>query len=66
MFASKTPLIFILQILAVIFLSTMVLLITENPLAIIGLMFLPQIPLINGQDQEPEREPAIGFTADID
>lgn len=63
MFPSKTPVIFVLHMMIVMIVTIAVLAWTMNPLAILGLMFMPSIPMTL---PAPERESAIGFTADVD
>lgn len=58
MFPSKTPSLYVLQLLGVLGLSLAVLLVTSNPLALLGLMFIPQFPLVPDTGKQ-ELEPAV-------
>jgi len=67
MFPSKNPLQYILMTLGVCAIILLTLYFTHNPLAMLGIMLLPQVPIVARDPlSEPEGEPAIGFHADID
>lgn len=64
MFPSKLPIPILLHIIGIIAIIIVTLIVTGNPLAILGLFMMPEVPLVADQDEE-EREPAIGFHADV-
>lgn len=64
MFPSKHPFAIYLQIIVVAVVIIGTLIATSNPLAMLGLYFLPQIPIVS--QEEPEETGKIGFTADMD
>jgi hypothetical protein len=51
MFPSRTPVLFVLIVLSVIAAVTATLCLTHNPLALLGLFFLPEPPVM----QDPEQ-----------
>ena len=66
MFPSKHPFAIYLQIIVVAVVIIGTLIATSNPLALLGLYFLPQIPIVApDESDESEETGKIGFTADV-
>jgi hypothetical protein len=74
MFPTRLPWLYVLQILAVLAVIVVTLVLTQNPLALLGLNFLPQVPLVHDPEQMARAQilednvsdqSRIGFTADI-
>lgn len=49
MFPSKFPILFWLQSLGVMVISGLVIIFLSNPLGLLGLLLLPEVPLVNEQ-----------------
>lgn len=66
MFPSKFPLLVALQTFLVFVAVVLTLTLTGNPLAIMGLWFLPSAPFVGDPSGDSEeKDAAIGFTADV-
>lgn len=74
MIATKHPLLYILIVIGIIATIIVTLFVTHNPLAILGLYFIPQVPVLPNMDHMPldaygdddeDDGGAIGFTAQL-
>mgnify|MGYP000667971329 CR=1 FL=1 len=67
MFPSKYGFPIMLHNSLILILVLIVICVTTNPLAILGLFFCQQMPIVAGQDEvDTDASAGIGFTADIE
>lgn len=60
MHPSKTPILYVLHMLIVLAVTIAVLLVTSNALALMGLVLMPQPPLVD-PDEKQEKSQVMGF-----